>query len=43
MAMAANPVNVIALAPPLIITKAEIDEGIEKIDKALEIGDQYAE
>ncbi len=43
MAMAANPVNVVALAPPLIVTKDEIDEGIEKIDKALEIGDQYAE
>lgn len=43
MAMAANPVNVIALAPPLIITKDEIDEGIEKMDKALEIGDRYVE
>ncbi len=43
MAMAANPVNVVALAPPLIVTKDEIDEGIEKIDKALEIGDKYAE
>jgi taurine--2-oxoglutarate transaminase len=43
MAMAANPVNVIALAPPLIITKDEIDEGIEKIDQALEVGDSYVE
>lgn len=43
MAMAANPVNVIALAPPLIITKDEIDEGIEKIDQALEVGDGYVE
>ena len=29
MAMAANPGNVIAMAPPLIVTRAEIDEGIE--------------
>ncbi len=43
MAMAANPVNVIALAPPLIITKDEIDEGIAIMDKALEVGDAFAE
>ncbi|MBC2710552.1 MAG: aminotransferase class III-fold pyridoxal phosphate-dependent enzyme [Desulfosarcina sp.] len=43
MAMAANPVNVIAMAPPLIITKDEIDEGIEIMDKALDVGDKYAE
>jgi taurine--2-oxoglutarate transaminase len=43
MAMAANPVNVIALAPPLIITKDEIDEGIAIMDKALEVGDKFAE
>jgi taurine--2-oxoglutarate transaminase len=43
MAMAANPVNVIAMAPPLIITKDEIDEGIAIMDKALEVGDGYAE
>jgi taurine--2-oxoglutarate transaminase len=43
MAMAANPGNVIALAPPLIITRAEIDVGLEMIDKALYVGDQYAE
>ncbi|MEN8243741.1 MAG: aminotransferase class III-fold pyridoxal phosphate-dependent enzyme [Thermodesulfobacteriota bacterium] len=41
MAMAANPVNVIALAPPLIITKDEIDEGIAIMDKALEAADAY--
>ena len=43
MAMAANPVNVIAMAPPLIITKDEIDEGIAIMDKALEVGDKYAQ
>ena len=43
MAMAANPGNVIAMAPPLIITKDEIDEGLAIMDKALEAGDQFAE
>ena len=43
MAMAANPGNVIAMAPPLIITKDEIDEGIAIMDQALEAGDQFAE
>jgi taurine--2-oxoglutarate transaminase len=43
MAMAANPVNVIALAPPLIVTKDEIDEGIAIMDQALEVADVYAE
>ena len=43
MAMAANPVNVIAMAPPLIITKDEIDEGVAMMDKALEVGDKYAD
>jgi taurine---2-oxoglutarate transaminase len=42
MAMAANPGNVIAMAPPLIVTKAEIDEGIAIMDKALEAADKYA-
>ena len=41
MAMAANPVNVIALAPPLIVTKDEIDEGVAIMDKALEAADAY--
>ena len=41
MAMAANPVNVIALAPPLIVTRDEIDEGIAIMDKALEAADAY--
>jgi taurine---2-oxoglutarate transaminase len=43
MAMAANPVNVIAMAPPLIISKDEIDEGVAIMDKALEVADVYAE
>ncbi len=43
MAMAANPVNVIALAPPLIANQDEIDEGIAIMDQALEIGDAFAE
>lgn len=42
MAMAANPGNVIAMAPPLIVTKSEIDEGIAIMDKALEAADEYA-
>ena len=43
MAMAANPGNVIAMAPPLIVTKDEIDEGIAIMDQALAEGDKYAE
>ncbi len=43
MAMAANPSNVIAMAPPLIVTKDEIDEGIGIMDKALEVADAYTE
>jgi taurine--2-oxoglutarate transaminase len=43
MAMAANPSNVIAMAPPLIVTKDEIDEGIGIMDQALEVTDAYAE
>jgi len=43
MAMAANPSNIIALAPPLIVTKDEIDEGIAIMDKALEVADAYAD
>jgi taurine--2-oxoglutarate transaminase len=43
MAMAANPANVIALGPALIVTKADIDEGIAILDKALEAADPYAE
>ncbi len=43
MAMAANPSNVIAMAPPLIITKEEIDEGIAIMDQALTIGDSFTD
>jgi taurine--2-oxoglutarate transaminase len=43
MAMAANPGNVIAMAPPLIVGKDEIDEGVAKMDQALEASDRYAE
>jgi taurine--2-oxoglutarate transaminase len=43
MAMAANPGNVIAIAPPLIITKDEIDEGIAIMDQALDVADVYTE
>lgn len=41
MAMAANPGNVIALSPPLIVTQDEIDEGIGLMDQALEVADRY--
>ena len=41
IAMVANPSNVIALAPPLIISQAEIDEGIALLDEALLVVDRY--
>ena len=41
--MSANPVNVIALAPPLIISKDEIDEGVAIMDIALEAADARIE
>ncbi|MBL7176992.1 MAG: aminotransferase class III-fold pyridoxal phosphate-dependent enzyme [Desulfobacteraceae bacterium] len=43
IAMAANPSNIIAMAPALIVTKDEIDEGIAIMDKALEVADKYVE
>jgi taurine---2-oxoglutarate transaminase len=43
IAMAANPVSTVALAPPLIIKKDEIDEGIAILDQALEVTDKYVE
>lgn len=43
IAMAANPGNTIAMAPPLIVSKDEIDEGIAIMDEALELADQYVE
>jgi taurine--2-oxoglutarate transaminase len=42
IAMAANPSNTIALAPPLMVGKDEIDEAIAILDKALEVTDKYA-
>ena len=41
--MAANPSNTIAMAPPLIVTKDEIDEGIAIMDQALQVTDAYVE
>ena len=43
MAMAANPGNVIVMAPPLIISMEEIDEGVAIMDKALKVADTYTE
>jgi taurine--2-oxoglutarate transaminase len=43
IAMAANPSNVIVMAPPLIVTKDDIDEGVSIMDQALEIADTYVE
>lgn len=43
IAMSANPSNVIAMAPPLIVSKDEIDEGIAIMDQALEEADQFVE
>jgi taurine--2-oxoglutarate transaminase len=43
IAMAANPSNVIAMAPALIATKDDIDEGISIMDRALEVADRYSE
>ena len=33
----------IFIAPPLIVTKAQIDEGLEIISQAITIADEYAE
>jgi len=41
--MAANPGNVIDMAPPLIITQDEIDEGITIVDEALKEADKHTE
>lgn len=41
MAMAANPVNVVALAPALMATKEDIDQGIALMDQALPVADKY--
>ena len=43
IAMAANPGNVIAIAPALIVTKDEIDEGVAIMDEALKEADVFTE
>jgi taurine--2-oxoglutarate transaminase len=43
IAMAANPSNIIAMAPALIVTKDEIDEGIAIMDEALKEADAHVE
>ena len=43
IAMAANPGNVIAVAPALIVTKDEIDEGVAVMDEALKEADVFTE
>lgn len=43
IAMAANPGNVIAMAPALIVTKDEIDEGVAMMDQALKEADVFVE
>jgi taurine---2-oxoglutarate transaminase len=43
IAMAANPSNVVAMAPALIATRDDIDEGIAIMDEALKVVDTYAE
>ncbi len=42
-ALAINPGNVVGVAPALIVTKDEIDEGMAIMDKALEVPDKYVE
>ncbi len=41
IAMAANPTNSIALAPPLIATRDDIDDGIARLDRALAVVDRH--
>ncbi len=43
IAMAANPSSVIVMAPPLIVTRDEIDEGISIMDQALAVADSFIE
>lgn len=42
-AMAINPGNTVAVAPALIATKDDIDEGMAILDKALQVPDKYVE
>jgi 4-aminobutyrate aminotransferase-like enzyme len=32
--------NLIAIAPPLCITRAELEEGLQAVNKALDVADQ---
>jgi taurine--2-oxoglutarate transaminase len=41
IAMAANPTNSIALAPPLIATRDDIGDGIARLDRALAVVDRH--
>ncbi len=41
IAMSANPSNIIAMAPALTVTEAEIEEGLRIMDTALEVADRY--
>jgi taurine--2-oxoglutarate transaminase len=43
IAMAANPSNTIVMAPPLIVTQSEIDEGVGIMDQALLEADAFVE
>jgi taurine--2-oxoglutarate transaminase len=43
IAMAANPSNVIVMAPALIVTREEIDEGVAIMDEALKEADAKVE
>ncbi len=43
MAMVANPGNVVAMAPALIVTEDEIDEGIRIMDEVLDVCDRHVE
>jgi taurine--2-oxoglutarate transaminase len=43
IAMAANPSNVIVMAPALIVTREEIDEGVAIMDEALKEADATVE
>jgi 4-aminobutyrate aminotransferase-like enzyme len=33
--------NILAITPPLTITREELDEGLEILDGVLEIADEY--
>jgi len=35
--------NVVMICPPLTITRAELNEGLDAIDEVLSIADEYVE